>query len=80
MIVGGDTYTITIFGEGTTPGQQKMVQKGSVIPDKQAVLLDNQLAVLSNEAIDFGVVPTFSVSKKIVFISNTSKEDITFRY
>ncbi|XP_063674984.1 cilia- and flagella-associated protein 65-like isoform X2 [Bolinopsis microptera] len=80
MIVGGDTYTITIFGEGITPGQHSTVQKGSVIPDKQAVLLDNQLAVLSNEAIDFGVVPTFSVSKKIVFITNTSKEHITFRW
>ncbi|KAL5256774.1 hypothetical protein ACHWQZ_G011893 [Mnemiopsis leidyi] len=80
LIVGGETYNITIFGEGITPGQQSEVKKGSVIPDKQAVLLDNQLAVLSNEAIDFGVVPTFSVSKKIVFISNTSKEHITFRW
>ena len=79
MIVGGERYNITIFGEGITPGQQGEVKKGSVIPDKQAVLLDNQLAVLSNEAINFGVVPTFSVSKKIVFISNTSKEHITFR-
>ena len=79
MIVGGKTYPITLFGEGITPDQQDKVKKGSKIPDKQAVLLDNQLAVLSNESIDFGVVPSFSVSKKVIFITNSSEETITFR-
>ena len=79
MIVGDKTYPITLFGEGITPDQQDVEKQGSKIPDKQAVLLDNQLAVLSNEAVDFGVVPTFSVTKKVIFITNTSKETITFR-
>lgn len=79
MIIGGDTHTITIFGEGITPGQQSQVKPGSTVPDKQAVLLEGQLALLSNEAVDFGVVPTFSLNKKIVFISNPSNETVTFR-
>jgi len=78
-IIGGETYHVTLFGEGILPEEVKETQTGGV-PDEQALLLDNQLAKLSLEAIDFETVPTFSISHKIIFVTNTSSESITFRW
>ena len=77
IILGGETRKITIFGEGILPGEER--KKEAEIPDKQAVLMKDQLAILSLDTVGFGVVPSFSLTKKVIFVTNTNSQSITFR-
>ena len=88
LIIAGDpnTVMITFRGRGilppsetATPSTKRMVRMH--IPNRPCLLLDNQFAQISSDCVDFGVVPAFGISRRVMFLSNvSSKHAINFKW
>lgn len=78
QILNGETALITFCGVGfdkralgDSQPAENLAEKPTVA-SRQAIPLQDQLAVLSEERLTFSNVPVFSRNRRIVFLNNTS--------
>lgn len=85
-IIGGETVLVTFTGVGydqrimgdTLPVRDMAM---ATVPDKQVVQVPKQLSYLSVECVSFGDVPLYAVSHRMLFLHNSSMDQvISFRW